>query len=89
MHRPIHALRHHAVSRWISAGLSVKVVQLMAGHASATMTLDRYGHLFPDDLEVAAARLADSVAVARADVGLTEEATGHEADAPGQTKAPQ
>jgi hypothetical protein len=34
----------------------VKVVQKMPGHASATMTLDTYGHLFEDRLdEVAAA----------------------------------
>jgi integrase len=30
-------------------------VQAQLGHASAVVTLDRYGHLFPDELE----RLAD------------------------------
>jgi hypothetical protein len=29
---------------------SVKAVQAQLGHASATITLDRYGHLFPDEL---------------------------------------
>ena len=35
----------------VAAGADVKVVQAMLGHATATMTLDRYGHLFPDRLD--------------------------------------
>ena len=42
-----HELRHTAASLAISAGASVKSVQRMLGHASAMLTLDRYGHLFP------------------------------------------
>jgi len=45
-----HGLRHTAASLAISAGANVKVVQRLLGHASAAMTLDRYGHLFDDDL---------------------------------------
>jgi integrase len=37
-----HDLRHTAVSLAISHGANVKVVQRIAGHASATMTLDTY-----------------------------------------------
>jgi integrase len=45
-----------AASLAVAAGAGVKVVQAMLGHATATMTLDRYGHLFPDRLnEVAEA----------------------------------
>ena len=33
------------------SGADVKVVQQMLGHASATMTLDTYGHLFEDRLD--------------------------------------
>jgi integrase len=40
----------------------VKVVQQMLGHESATMTLDLYGHLFPDRLDV----VADAMDAARA-----------------------
>ena len=29
----------------------------MLGHASATITLDRYGHLFPDELDAVVDRL--------------------------------
>jgi integrase len=34
----------------IAAGANVKVLQTLLGHKTATLTLDRYGHLFPDDL---------------------------------------
>lgn len=46
-----HKLRHTAASLAIAAGADVKVVQAMLGHATATMTLDRYGYLFPDRLD--------------------------------------
>jgi integrase len=55
-----HGLRHSAASLAISAGANVKVVQQMLGHETATMTLDRYGHLFPDQLDDVADRL-DSI----------------------------
>jgi integrase len=32
----------------IQAGQSVKTVQAVLGHSSATETLDVYGHLWPD-----------------------------------------
>ncbi|VDR40385.1 Tyrosine recombinase XerD [Tsukamurella paurometabola] len=51
-----HDMRHTAASLAISAGAHVKAVQRMLGHSSATLTLDTYADLFPDDL--------DSVAVA-------------------------
>jgi integrase len=37
-----HELRHKAASLAIAAGANVKAVQIMLGHASAAMTLDRY-----------------------------------------------
>lgn len=46
-----HKLRHTAASLAIAAGADVKVVQTMLGHKSAAMTLDVYGHLFPDRLD--------------------------------------
>jgi integrase len=45
-----HGLRHTCASLAISAGANIKVVQRLLGHASAAMTLDRYGHLYNDDL---------------------------------------
>jgi integrase len=44
-----HTLRHFYASALIRAGESVKVVQQRLGHASATMTLDVYSHLWPED----------------------------------------
>lgn len=55
-----HDLRHTAASLAISAGANVKAVQRMLGHATATLTLDRYGHLFDDDLDHLAANLAEA-----------------------------
>jgi hypothetical protein len=40
----------------------------MLGHAAAGITLDTYGHLIPDELDVLAARLEDVHARALADV---------------------
>ena len=53
----VHDLRHTAASPAISAGANVKSVQAMLGHASATMTLDTYADLFPDDLDAVAVAL--------------------------------
>lgn len=50
-----HELRHTCASLAIAAGANVKVLQTLLGHKTATPTLDRYGHLFPDDL----GRIAD------------------------------
>ncbi|WP_020108288.1 site-specific integrase [Nocardia sp. 348MFTsu5.1] len=46
-----HQLRHTCATLAISAGANVKVLQTLLGHKTATMTLDHYGHLMPDDLE--------------------------------------
>lgn len=62
-----HDLRHTAASLAIASGANVKAVQSMLGHAKASMTLDVYSGLFPDDLDTVADRLdAD-----RADILLT------------------
>jgi integrase len=44
-----HDLRHTYASALIQAGCSVKVVQARLGHTSASVTLDVYSHLWPDD----------------------------------------
>ena len=51
-----HELRHTCASLAIAEGANVKVLQTLLGHKTATLTLDRYGHLFPDDL----GRIADA-----------------------------
>lgn len=47
----LHDLRHTAASLAIRSGANVKAVQAMLGHKKASMTLDVYADLFPDDLD--------------------------------------
>ncbi|UTT48854.1 tyrosine-type recombinase/integrase [Rhodococcus gordoniae] len=46
-----HDLRHTAASLAVAAGVNVKALQRMLGHASAAMTLDTYADLFDSDLD--------------------------------------
>ena len=50
-------LRHTCASLLIAQGASVKAVQAQLGHATASTTLDTYGHLFPSEMEALADRL--------------------------------
>ena len=50
-HLRIHDLRGTAASLMISSGANIKAVQRQLGHASASMTLDLYGHLYEEDLD--------------------------------------
>ena len=59
-----HELRHTAASLAIAAGADVKAVRAMLGHKTATMTLDRYGYLFPEHLD----EVADAMDAARRQV---------------------
>lgn len=54
----LHEARHTYASLLIAAGVSSKAVSTYMGHASITITLDRYGHLFPGN-EAEAADLLD------------------------------
>ena len=46
----MHDSRHTCASLLIWEGASIKAVQHHLGHKSASITLDRYGHLFPEEL---------------------------------------
>jgi integrase len=46
-------LRHTCASLLIAQGASVKAVQAQLGHATASITLDTYGHLFPSEAALA------------------------------------
>jgi integrase len=50
-------LRHTCASLLIREGASVKAVQRQLGHATASITLDTYGHLYGDEVEALAERL--------------------------------
>ena len=53
-----HALRHTCGAWLARAGEHPKVVQTVMRHASITLTMDTYGHLFPDQTFDAAGKLA-------------------------------
>jgi integrase len=68
----LYDLRHTAASLMIRQGASIKAVQKQLGHATASITLDTYGHLFPDELEALAGRLEDARTEALAALARTQ-----------------
>ncbi len=64
----LHDLRHYFASGLIAAGCDVVTVQRALGHASATVTLSTYAHLWPTAEDrtraAAAAMLADTLSAA-------------------------
>jgi integrase len=50
----VHDLRDTAASVWLGARADLKVVQRVLGHATASMTMDLYGHLVDANLWEAA-----------------------------------
>jgi integrase len=59
-----HECRHTFASLMIAAGVNAKALQTYMGHASVSITLDRYGHLMPGS-EAEAAELLDSYLAAQ------------------------
>jgi integrase len=55
----LHECRHTYASLMIAAGVNAKALSTYMGHSSVTITLDRYGHLFPGN-EAEAANLLDA-----------------------------
>jgi integrase len=53
----LHPARHTCASVMIAAGVNVKALSEFLGHASITITLDRYGHLLPGSIDEAATLL--------------------------------
>jgi len=71
----IHDQKHSAISLWIKAGINVKDVSVHAGHTSVAFTLDRYGHLYPDNGD-AFLRALD--AATDQSLGISGHDSGHE-----------
>ena len=55
----LHECRHTYAAYMIAAGINPKALSTYMGHASITITLDRYGHLLPGN-ETQAAQLLDT-----------------------------
>jgi len=68
----LYDLRHTRASLLIAQGASVKAVQAQLGHATASITLDTYGHLFPSEMEALADRLEQARTAALADRERTQ-----------------
>ncbi len=62
----IHDLRHTAASILIAQGAHPKVIQEHLGHSSIVITMDRYGHLYPEDRSKVTDALDAAFAAARA-----------------------
>lgn len=60
-----HDLRHTSVALAIAVGAHPKAIQTRMGHSSINVTLDRYGHLFPELDEAIATSFGDHLAEAR------------------------
>ena len=56
-HLRFHDLRHTFVAYMLAAGVNIKVISEMLGHASVAFTMDVYGHLIPGMQEDAAEKL--------------------------------
>lgn len=76
----VHDLRHTAASLMITSGAGVKIVQQQLGHRSATLTLDRYAHLFPDELDALSTALDGLRVRTPADSSRTVAGSGTVAD---------
>jgi integrase len=72
-HVPFHALRHAATTLTVAANVAPKMAARRLGHASASLTLDRY-HV-TDDLERAAAAAVEAVLRQAGEPAPEEQAT--------------
>ncbi|HVM35414.1 MAG TPA: tyrosine-type recombinase/integrase, partial [Actinomycetota bacterium] len=57
----IHDLRHTCASLLIAQGAHPKAIQHHLGHSSISVTLDRHGHLFPDQQDQVADALDEII----------------------------
>jgi integrase len=73
----LYDLRHTCASLLIAQGASVKAVQAQLGHATASITLDTYGHLFPSELKALAHRLEQTRMAALVNQARTRSRQAH------------
>lgn len=66
-----HDLRHYFASMQIAGGCSIKKLQALLGHKSATETWDTYGHLVGDEDDRARSIMADTLGAAVKKAGTT------------------
>jgi integrase len=76
----VHDLRHTAASVWLAARADPKVVQRVLGHATASMTMDLYGHLMDVNLWEAARAIGGILGASEPTVQQDEDADGAGSD---------
>jgi integrase len=76
----VHDLRHTAASVWLGARADPKVVQRVLGHATASMTMDLYGHLVDANLWEAAQAIGGILRASEPPVQQAEDNDGSEAE---------
>ena len=54
-----HALRHTFATRALEAGMDIKVLSSILGHAQASPTLNLYGHALPDHKKVSMDKMSE------------------------------
>jgi integrase len=84
----LHTLRHSAASVMLSAGVPLKVVSEVFGHASVAITGDIYGHVSPDVSREALTRLSDALSEKGGRKRWSEDATDHETKSIRQRNSP-
>lgn len=62
-HYTIHALRHTFATRALEAGIPIKVVSQILGHASVQITMDTYSHVLPELQSQSMNRIAEYMAI--------------------------
>jgi len=60
-HYKFHAMRHTFATRALEAGVPVKVVSKILGHASVQITMDTYQHVLPDLQNEAMNKIAEHI----------------------------
>lgn len=74
-----HDLRHTSVALAIAEGAHPKAIQMRMGHSSINVTLDRYGHLFPELDEAIATSFGERLLAARSSERVAETSVVHAA----------
>ncbi|MGA7247029.1 MAG: tyrosine-type recombinase/integrase [Candidatus Cybelea sp.] len=69
----LHSCRHFGATQALAAGSDVRTVAALLGHASASTTLNVYGHVIPGAQERAVAQIDHAIAVAQARKGAAEK----------------
>lgn len=67
-HATVHTLRHSAATAWLEAGINIKAVSTLLGHADIRVTADVYGHVSDDVASAAMSALSHLLRVNQASV---------------------